>query len=282
MRLSICALAAVLLSSTSLSGCLGSGLGAMDGHSYAQGSASQGHAQYNAGCFVDTQAALTQPVFMRNAPGCLEANTYPVAGTGLRGSSPSYYNTYDQGTVLRGSAPYGSAVNNAAYHHTARPEKNSGAYVNLGGVAYNVGERLYGIQGRAGYNFNRYLGAEAEASFGVIGDDTTGPLSISNNVEVNSAFGAFAVARAPIGKRVTLLARGGYHVLNVTNEDVFNIGGNTVTTNIDTRYNGAAAGIGVEFATGPSNAVRLDYTRYVLDSGNGSSQAVAASFVHKF
>ncbi len=59
---------------------------------------------------MGAQAALTQPVFMSNAPECLKANTYPVVANGLRGSSPSYYNVYDQGTVLRSSAPYGSLI----------------------------------------------------------------------------------------------------------------------------------------------------------------------------
>jgi len=298
MRFSICTLAVILLSSTSLSGCTGSNLGTtMDSNSYAYGNSQaygnshQGYNQYNANCFMGAQAALTQPVYMSNAPECLGANNaYPVAASGLRGSSPAYYNTYDQGTMLRGSAPYGRAVNNnAAYYHTARPEKNSGGYVSIGGVAYDVGDSLYGIQGRAGYNFNQNFGVEAEASIGLIDqnvlDVSAGAVSVSEDIGVNSSFGAFAVARVPVSKSFSLLARGGYHVTNLgVSGELIENGIVTDSFSENFKYDGVAYGVGMELATGPRNALRLDYTRYQLVSGldGGTTNTVSASFVHKF
>ncbi|PHR60690.1 MAG: hypothetical protein COA43_05985 [Robiginitomaculum sp.] len=222
--------------------------------------------EYAQGCFLGIQAALTQPVFIRDTPECSKVyavasatNHYGVGShtaNGLRGAYPTYYNTYDEGTVLRGSAPYGHAVNETAYTHRNTPIKESGAYAEIGTIAYDVGNlNATGIQGRVGYNFNSYLATELEGSVGVRGI-------------INHSLGAFVVARIPVSKRVSVRARGGYHTTQ------FGLLG--LTGNVD----GAAYGAGVEIATGRKDALRLDYTRY--STVIGISNSLAASYIHKF
>jgi len=155
-------------------------------------------------------------------------------------------------------------------------------------VAYDVGDSVYGIQGRAGYNFNPYLGVEAEASFGLIDQNiisaSSGSTTLSADVGVNNSFGAFAVARVPVSKGFSLFARGGYHATNFGLNSTSIENGNTVTENISQSYDGVAYGVGIEVATGLRNAVRLDYTRYQIttDLGDNASDTVSVSFVQKF
>ena len=77
----------------------------------------------------------------------------------------------------------------------------SGAYSHVDGDAGDLGA----ITARGTYFFNRYLGAEAEASFGI--DDTNvGPAT----VELDNSFGGFGVLRAPVADRFELFGRVGY------------------------------------------------------------------------
>jgi len=312
--------ATISLLAISLSACSGSKFKASEyAHSYANRNVNQNNSayynngQYSQNCFLGVQAALTQPVFVSNAPECASgyaivssANTYDAGAymaNNLRGpSSPPYYNTYNEGTVLRGSAPYGRAVNDGSHspYGYPRPKKTSGAYVGIGGIAYDVGDNFYGIQGRFGYNFNPNFALEGEASIGVKGESETLegidggiPFTLTVKGDVDYSTGIFAVSRLPVGKNLSLHARAGYHLSQISAEIELAELGVSVSESASTTVGGPAFGAGVEIATGARNALRLDYTRYedcayynvygyTETYCNGGVNSASVSFVYKF
>ena len=182
------------------------------------------------------------------------------------------------------SAPYGAAV----APHVAAPYKPGGlrglshahdrgyVYGELGGIAYDIGEDFYGIQGRVGYQTKSVLGVEAEGSFGVIGEDVTDVATgIEVETDVNYSAAAFLRARFPVGDRFAIMPRVGYHVTEVGAE----AGG----VSVDDDFDGIAYGAGAEYAIAPRSAIRADYTRY--DGGSdvsGSLEAVSLGWVQRF
>lgn len=187
-------------------------------------------------------------------------------------AQPVHYATYPhtyanshQGTVLRGGAPYGMAVNNAPYVNTHGYARDTGGYFNLGAVSYDVDSNLYGVQARLGYNVSPYLGAEIEGSIGV-NDDTIGGTLTS----VDHSAGIFAIAQVPYTKHLTFLTRAGYHTTQY---------GGPGSASLDT--DGFAYGVGAEYSINRKNSLRLDYTRYQSTAAN-TNDAVALAYAHKF
>ncbi|PHR92895.1 MAG: hypothetical protein COA69_06105 [Robiginitomaculum sp.] len=180
---------------------------------------------------------------------------------------------YAQGTVLRGGAPYGAAAGaagNGYYNYGQKPVKQSKAYVSLGAIDYNIGESAYGVQGRLGYNFSPLFGAELEVSTGVAKEF----VGVGSSVGIDYSVGGFAVARAPLGSKFSLLARGGYHVTK--------FGVTTPAISGTVSMDGFALGLGAEYAFTPKNALRLDYTRYGMRQLGNSTGAASLSYVRKF
>lgn len=96
-----------------------------------------------------------------------------------------------------------------------------GAYATVGaGYATSNADRIEDvatdaglIQLRAGYAFNRYLAAEAEASFVMLNGevDMTGANGEEAALTLNRNIAGFLVARYPVSEQFSLFARGGYH-----------------------------------------------------------------------
>ena len=133
-----------------------------------------------------------------------------------------------------------------------------GLYVN-GGVTHFSADSvdLGGLTGRVGYNFPPYVGAEAEASLGVIDDD---------NVELDKEVGLFGVARWPLGERIDLFARAGVSHVDVT-------GGED---------EGFAFGVGGNYWFTPVDGVRADITRHNVDDAGGDVDAFSVSYARRF
>ena len=155
---------------------------------------------------------------------------------------------------------------------------NSYAYGTLGGVAYELGEDLYGVQGRLGYQFNRFLGAEVEGSIGVV--DDTDPLTLAGGaivdqeIDIDTSIAGFGVLRYPLFGRLSGLSRIGYHSTEVDLE-LTDAAGVSADTSFNT--DGLAFGTGLEYALDPKTAIRVDYTVYDFDGPDADALSVAVS-----
>ena len=154
---------------------------------------------------------------------------------------------------------------------------NSYAYGTLGGIAYDVGEDIYGVQGRLGYQFNRFFGAEVEGSFGVV-DDTDdlvlGGVPFDQEVDIDTSIAGFGVIRYPLIGRLSGLSRVGYHSTDV-NVELTDAAG--VESDFDFNTDGIAYGTGLEYAFDPKTSVRVDYTVYDFDGPDADSLSLAVS-----
>ena len=148
-------------------------------------------------------------------------------------------------------------------------------YGNLGAVAYDIGSDIFGLQGRLGYQSARYLGAEVEGSIGLVSEkDTVGALELKAGVDYS--VGAFVRGVVPLGERINVFARGGYHATKI---DGSLSDGTTSILGSDT-VDGFAYGGGAEYALSRRDSLRLDYTRY--DVGPGETESVSLAYARKF
>lgn len=168
-----------------------------------------------------------------------------------------------------------------AHPHGLRGRKNRSKghfYGTLGGVNYELGEDIYGVQGRLGYQLNSFLGAEAEGSFGTI-DDTdpltlTGGAIVDQKVNIDTSLAGFGVVRYPLFGKLSGLSRVGYHTSEVDVE-VTDAAGTSVQQDFTT--DGFAYGTGLEYAFSPKTALRVDYTIYDFDGPDAEAVSVALS-----
>lgn len=137
------------------------------------------------------------------------------------------------------------------------------AYANIGYSNVDVDPVTLGaINGRLGLKVNPYFSVEGEAQFGVADDDFLGV-----SVELNSVYGAFAVASFPVTQNLDIFARVGAATAEV------DIGGTNVNSN------GSAYGAGAQMFFSEANGIRIDYTRYELAS---DADVWSVSYVRKF
>jgi opacity protein-like surface antigen len=113
------------------------------------------------------------------------------------------------------------------------------------GVELNFGS----LQGRYGYDFNKYLGGEMDLGYGISGEDFGG-------VEVNLATtgGFYAKAQAPLGERFSVHARAGLAFAEVDTSFGFGSG------------NGFSYGAGARLMLTDTVYVRADYMNEDIDS----------------
>jgi len=171
---------------------------------------------------------------------------------------------------------------------TAAHAQDSGFYATLGAgyATSSVDEielveteaRLVSI--RAGYNFNRYLGVEAEGNFTVITPDIdpAGVAGREGALNYSRGFAGFLVARYPVKNSIELFARGGYHGTRIVlrTEDFLQ----------SATFDNVAYGGGVSYNWG-RNGVRADYTILKISSIGPSTENVdqrvfGLSFVRRF
>jgi outer membrane immunogenic protein len=138
----------------------------------------------------------------------------------------------------------------------------SGAYSNIDGDGADVGA----ITGRGTYFFNNYLGAEGEVSFGIDDADVGG-----GTVELENAFGAFGVLRAPVAEQVELFGRLGY----ATSEFEASVPGlGSGSADVD----GIAYGVGGKLFFTEQLGVRLDASRYEGDDAEADVFSIGGVF----
>ena len=127
------------------------------------------------------------------------------------------------------------------------------------------------ITGRIGARYQRYLGIEAEGSFGVADDKINNGLT----VKLDNQYAAYAVGFLPVSPNVDLLARIGYGHAELKASG--SSGGGKAegdTWNV---------GVGAQYHFDAHSAVRLEYTRLSSTESNGADfDTGTLSYVYKF
>lgn len=218
------------------------------------------------------------------AGSCAPGQSYPVAQNQSSGHHGQSYGAGHHGPQQPSAHAYGSQVQHHQAHGGHPPQlrgpyapRRGYKYGNLGAVAYDLDTDIYGIQGRLGYQSANYFGAEVEGSIGLTKDkQTLGALD--TELGVDYSVGAFALGRLPVSERFNVIGRVGYHATKFNGEIDDGV---TVIEDSET-YDGVAYGVGAEYALNPQNSLRLDYTRYDINTLGGSTDSMAISFARKF
>ena len=164
----------------------------------------------------------------------------------------------------------------------------SGLYGNLGWAGTDTHSTMTNsIQGRLGWRFGRYLGAEAELSGGLSSDHFTSTVTgtpTSVGVKQSIAGAGYAVGFLPIGPNFDLLARVGYgaskYNISPAGQPSYHVSENGI------RY-----GAGAQYLFDGRNGIRADYTREHMGDfqdapgffqGDRNANVWAVSFAHKF
>lgn len=128
---------------------------------------------------------------------------------------------------------------------------------------------------RAGADFAKYFGVEAEAGVGMVDHDTA-VNGVTGEVHVNDQYALYGVVHYPVMDSTSLFVRGGYGHTDVKTSLV---AANAITAGEDSWNYGA----GVEHFFDGKNGVRLEYTRVDFqDRGLRDGDSLAVSYVHKF
>ena len=241
---------------------------------------------HSTSCGQSTQSA---PVYVRasqpsptptysTAPDRV-VSTSPCAAVSPCGSTASYAHSTSYAEPSYAYATHDSAY---GYGHDLRgvsyPQSDRGrAYVTFGAQQFEVGDPFVGLQGRLGYQTTRYVGAELEGSFGIIGDDEDFGGVIADRM-IENQFAGFVTTLVPVVGDLSLRGRVGYHFTEGSIEQT--VAG--VTTKAKNTEDGFAWGGGAEFAVDDRNAIRADYTRYHLGSGGEAFDSAALAWVHRF
>lgn len=200
------------------------------------------------------------------------------------GHTPYGHNPYGQGGAYGQNTPYGQGAyvppTYGRNQNGLRGKSNgfkSHAYGTLGVVNYEAGEDLYGAQARIGYQFNKYLGAEAEGSLGVSSvedQEVFGGTPVDQKFAIDNSAAAFGVLRYPLFGKVSGYSRLGYHQTEL--ERKLTIGAADPEKQ-KSSVNGIAYGSGLEYEINPRTAVRLDYTVYDYDGPDADAVSLAVS-----
>ncbi|MDO1558379.1 porin family protein [Brevundimonas sp. 2R-24] len=145
-------------------------------------------------------------------------------------------------------------------------------YVNGGYGHYEAEDAdasLGAITGRFGARFTPNFGAEAEASFGVAGEEIG-----AVDVDLNYDAAIYAVGFLPVTPNLELLGRIGYG----TTELEASTGGVSVSES-ESSWN---FGVGAQYMFDGMNGVRGDYTRREFNDDAGSADVWSIAYVRKF
>ncbi|RZJ94863.1 MAG: porin family protein [Brevundimonas sp.] len=132
---------------------------------------------------------------------------------------------------------------------------------------------LGAVTGRVGAKFNRYLGVEGEASFGVKDDDFT-VAGVDGSLEHQYDAAAYVVGTLPVTQNLELFARGGYGTTKIKAE----LGGDSYTADGESWNYGA----GANYYFDAQNGVRADWTRRDFRDDAGEADVYSVSYVRRF
>ena len=132
---------------------------------------------------------------------------------------------------------------------------------------------LGAVTGRIGAKFNRYIGAEGEASFGVRDDDFT-VAGVDGSIKHEWDAAGYVVGKYPVSDKLELFARGGYGHTELKQKFP---GANTDVGGDSWNY-----GAGANYFVDGVNGVRADWTRRDYRDNGGEADAYSLSFIRKF
>lgn len=143
------------------------------------------------------------------------------------------------------------------------------------------------INGRLGYQINKYFAVEGEIGFGVSGDsvDRNIPVDVLGqtvgvdttvDLDIDNYYIGFARAIYPVSDKFDIFARIGYGEASVSGDAVGSFGGITAMASADEDESGVAFGVGAQFNLDDQNGIRGDYTR--LEDTN----IISLSYTRKF
>lgn len=130
---------------------------------------------------------------------------------------------------------------------------------------------------RAGYQANRYFGAEIEGAIGVDDGRLDAAIGGRGQYKLDHFVGVFGVARYPVTDRLDIFARGG--VAHARFEGRTGIG--AAATRFSDSGGLWGAGAGVQYNIDDQNAVRAEFTRYEGDD-RSDFETWGLSFVRRF
>lgn len=143
-----------------------------------------------------------------------------------------------------------------------------GGYANVDFNGENFGTANFG----AGIKFNKYFGAEANASFGIAEQSYT-EQGVAVDVKVDNTVAAYVVGSYPVSANVELLARVGF--LHGA------LSGKSGNTKVSIEDDTVAAGVGVRyFPNGGVHGIRADFTSAEFD--NVDVEQLSISYVRRF
>jgi hypothetical protein len=155
----------------------------------------------------------------------------------------------------------------------AQQAPQTGLYGTLGyaGTGYS-GADVGAVQGRLGYRFNNWLGAEGELSGGVKSDHMTVAPGVSAKTKLDHQEAIYGVGFLPVSPRLEVLGRVGYG----HSKAEVSVPGAKVTEAADSwNYGG-----GLQYSLDGKNGIRADYTRESFqrtDGGHADTWSVAYS-----
>ena len=184
-------------------------------------------------------------------------------------------------SLLAASALLGGAALATSAHAQLYSPADAGAYVNVGVDTF--GFEAFGVSGKVGYNFNRFLGVEGQLGYGLTdsSDSDSFPLAGSVfDVEGDTGYGllagAFAVGRVPATPEIDLFGRVGYHYTEIDSDAVVSdpVTGAAAELDLGVNGDGFAFGGGAQFNFGPdlNSGIRVEYTNF--DIGNVSEVSI--------
>lgn len=132
---------------------------------------------------------------------------------------------------------------------------------------------LGAITGRVGAKFNRYIGAEGEASFGVRDDDFT-VAGVEGNLEHEYDAAIYGVGTLPVNDNFELFGRLGYGTTSIKAE----IPGVSATNDGESVNYGA----GANYFFDGQNGVRGDWTRRDFRDDGGEVDTYGVSYIRRF
>lgn len=173
-------------------------------------------------------------------------------------------------------AAIAAVVPAAASAQTTDPAVNTGAYGNLN-LGYTDGNSasLWGVQGRLGYRFNNWLGAEGELGTGLKGDNTT-IAGDRIHTKLRHQEAIYGVGFLPVAPGTDILARIGYGNSRVKTSDEttgFSDSANLKSWNY---------GVGAQHLFDGANGIRADYTYQDFTHGRGHANVWTVGYVRKF
>ncbi len=175
--------------------------------------------------------------------------------------------------IIAASAAAALCAAAPAFAQDASTSPLSNVYGTLGYAnAHTNGTNLGAIEGRLGYRFTRYLGAEGDLAFGVNHDDQAGV-----DFKLKNSYAGYAVGFLPISPRADLFARVGYGHSSLDAKTT-----TAPITSVTTGEDSFNFGAGGQYFLDSANGVRLDFTRYDFSHNNGHSNVAAVSYVRKF